>query len=107
MRKLILLFAFSYWTGSTAQTPVNIQTPRMSNPNHDNSTPKDFSIDQNGLNPTYTWSAETNLLQGVSIDLHPVKNNIIYLQKNNGRLLFYYNASLISSVKVKWDGDSC
>ncbi|MCO5254920.1 MAG: hypothetical protein M9892_11220 [Bacteroidetes bacterium] len=77
---LISFFDLFYRTDSTAQTPVNIQTPRMSNPNHDNPSPKDFSIEQNGLNETYLWSEETNLLQGININLEPSKESVIYMQ---------------------------
>lgn len=109
MKKTLLLLAFACWTAGTAeaQTVVNVQLATTSVANHDNPTPKDFSIDQNGLNETYLWSAEINRLQGININLQPSDESVIYMQQNNGRLAFHFTNNFISHVSVKWDGGSC
>ena len=64
--------------------------------NHDNPTSKDFSINAGtGLNETYLWNEETNLLQGIEIDLQSNTGAVIYMQQNNGRLAFHFTNNFI------------
>ena len=82
---------------------INVQTPNSPIGNHENPTPKDFSINANGLNPTYLWTEKTNLLQGLAIDLFDEGTRTFYMQQNNGRLQFFFRNDITYKVEVNYD----
>lgn len=86
-----------------AQTVINVQTPNTPVGNHNPSSPKDFSIDANGLNTTYVWTEQTNLLQGLAIDMFAAGTRTFYMQQNNGRLQFFFRNDLTYKVEVNYD----
>ncbi len=102
--KLCTLLAILYGSSNLfGQTVVNVQTPNSPIANHANSSPKDFSINANGLNPTYLWSENSNLLQGLAINLSTVGDGQFYMQRNNGRLQFFHGGDLSTKVEVNYD----